>query len=146
MSSVDSLADFRRKLDIERGIVPPENAGSGAEAYEAFHVVDRRQLRLQIQPARGPWEWLPYGYLLRVMLDGRQGTEIILVFTFLAVIIRGRNLAPLADAISKERCEFVRQFDAKQWARADDGAPVVEHIEIHADKPPGQVATENARV
>ncbi|HVT11818.1 MAG TPA: hypothetical protein VHE55_06095 [Fimbriimonadaceae bacterium] len=123
----DPLGEFRRNTKIEQ-----RNDGDSSSDYQAFKVVDRRQIRLQIRPANKAWERLPYGYLLRVVEDGLYGTEVCLVFTFMVVVILGRNLRGLGEAIGEERCEFVEQLDEERFEKpADAKAPLIESITIY---------------
>ena len=102
--------------------------------YEAFKAVDRRQLRLKIRPASPSiWERVTYAYLLHIMEDGEAGTQVVLVFTFMVVVITGRNLQAVAEAIEQERCDFIQAYDPGKWARPEDpGAAFIESIVIHA--------------
>ena len=133
------LAQFERKPSGATSV--PDAVDS--DSYEAFKPVDKRQLRLLIRPASDAWEWVTYGYLLRIVADGAAGTRVILVFTFMAVTITGRNLHAIADAIANERCDFIQEFDAKRWqAPTDPKAPFIQSIEFLVDKPPMKAAEE----
>jgi hypothetical protein len=137
--AVDPLAQFRKK---------PAEATTGAAAagpgvYEAFKAVDRRQYRLSIRPANRAWERVTYSYLLRIVEDGAFGTEIALVYTFMVVVIKGKNLQPVAEAINGEGCEFIQEYDRDKWEKpTDQAAPFIESIEIHVEKPAAEVLAE----
>ena len=130
----DPLAKFRKTPDA---VTPPATGpASGAGAYEAFKAVDRRQYRLAIRPANRAWERVTYSYLLRVVEDGAFGTELCLVYTFMVVVIKGRNLQPIGDAIDAESCMFIQQYDGDKWEKpTDTAAPFIESIEIHVERP-----------
>ena len=66
------------------------------------------------------------------------------MFTFLAVMIRGRGLRPLADALNADNCTFVQQFDGAQWAEPEAWATVVDAIEFVTERPRG-VAVNHSR-
>jgi hypothetical protein len=128
----DPLAKFRSKAREEA----PANGSSEIDTYEAFKAVDRRQLRLQVRPASRAWERLPSGYLIRIVEDGGYWTMLSLVYTFMVVVVIGRNLREIGDAIGDERCEFIQEFDASKWEKpADDKAPFIESITIHEKRP-----------
>ena len=127
--AVDPLEKFRKK--------PTETAGApivGAGEYEAFKAVDRRQYRLKIRPSMRAWERVPYAYLHRIVEDGAFGTELCLIYAFMVVVIKGRNLHLVADAIDEERCEYVQQYDPDKWAKPTDAsAAFIESIDIHVE-------------
>lgn len=125
------LDRFRRSID-PAPITGHDHRGSTLIAYEAFRVANKRQLRLKICPALRAWERMHYGYLLRIVEDGLYGTELALVFTFSVVVIKGRNLQPIAEAIDAEACEFIQQYDPARWQTPTDAtAPFIEDIAIH---------------
>lgn len=116
-----------------------ENAGD-PRAYVAFRSVDRPRVRLKIRPVGFAWERLPNRLpnrlLLRIMENRNAGTDIVLVYSFLGVTIKGRNLQPMADAIEMERCLFIQEFDSRLHDKpADPAAPYIEKITIHAPPP-----------
>ena len=110
-------------------------AATDGEQYEAFSVKDRRQLSLYVRPVGEPYQWVTYRYLLQ-MLAAPAGNRLDLVFSFQLITITGRNLLEIGDAISKERCEFLQQFDAKKWPLPKDAsAPFIESIKYKMSTP-----------
>lgn len=111
---------------------PPARARNTGQVYQALRVAEGRQQRLKLRPRRRAWERINYGYLQRIVEDGRFGTQLGLVFSFAVIIIKGRNLQAVADAIDQERCESLTQFDPERWARlSDPAAPYIEGMEFH---------------
>ena len=99
--------------------------------YIAYKPVDRRQLRLAVRPASGSWERINYRFLLRIIENSDKGTEMTLVFTFMAVQVTGRNLRPVAHAIDKEMCVYLQAFDPLRFDHpVDDTAPFIDKITI----------------
>jgi hypothetical protein len=135
----DILAKFRRP-----GSPPPEPEPekTGPEPYEAFKAVNRRQLRLHIRPVGSPGERMTYGYLHRIVDDEGRDEQLALVFSFAVVILRGRDLYPVADAIAEERAEWVQQWDAARWPMPPEDKPFIESIVIHVGREPMQEAQE----
>lgn len=122
----DLLNQFRS------GSQPKVVAGPSPVAYEAYKLSHDRQYRLKVRPALRAWERINYSYLHRIVEDGIYGTEIGLIFSFAVILIKGRNLTPIAEAIDRETCELVQQFDASRWpAPTDPKAPFIDKIEIH---------------
>jgi hypothetical protein len=101
--------------------------------YLAFRALDKRQFRLQVRPLEDVWDRLPYRMLLRIMERGREGTAITLVYSFMAVFIEGRNLCNVADAIERELCDFIEEFDAERHDKPVDlTAPFISKITLLA--------------
>jgi hypothetical protein len=65
------------------------------------------------------------------MYDEPYGTNFVLHFTFMTVLVRGRNLLPVVTAIELGTADYIQQFDPARWPKPkDDKAPVIESIEI----------------
>src|SRR5579871_3810360 len=106
------------------------------EEYAAFKAKDRRKIRLQLRPAGASWEWLPYGYMLR-LIAGQDGRGLTLCYSFLTVFVTGRNLFDVADAIAEEHCDFIEAYDATRWPKPNDASTAfIERIEIVTDRSP----------
>lgn len=122
---------------FRRNAGSPSNAGKiltgpGPTPYEAYKASNKRQFRLKIRPAIRAWERMTYGYLTHIVEDGIYGTELALVFTFSVVVMKGRNLQQIAEAIDAETCEFIQQFDPDRWTEpTDPKAPFISEITIH---------------
>lgn len=128
----DPMDRFRNAAVRGAAVQAPARSGSGY--YEAFGVARRPLRRLAIRPAMRTWERAGYAYLLRITEDGVYGSSMALVFTFMAVLIRGRNLKPIIEAVDAETCEFIQQFDADRWLPSPDPkAPYIESIVIEAE-------------
>jgi hypothetical protein len=126
MSDTDkerALSQFQQKSAESKSAV----VGEG-EQYEAFKVVDRRQLSLHVRPVGEPLLILKYSYMLYA-IAAPSGRRLDLTFSFMLVTIKGRNLHALADAIGDERCAYLQQFDPATWpALKDESAPLIESI------------------
>jgi hypothetical protein len=135
----DVLEQFERKTKRHSDAAASEDA----RVYEAFKSVDGRHVRLRVHPRSQAWERLPYRFLLRIMEKSDKGTDLTLVFTFLAVVIKGSNLRAVADAIDREKCVFVQEFDPVRFDKpTDDKAAFIEKITIHAAPMAGVRATK----
>jgi hypothetical protein len=64
-----------------------------------------------------------------VVYSGQNVTQIVLVFTFLMVFIKGKNLQPIVSALELGTADFIREFDPATWPKPDDAqATVIENI------------------
>jgi hypothetical protein len=125
----DPLAAFRKK---PAGAVAESPPPKGTDEYVAFDAKDK-VARLRIRQAtdniltRSPG----YCYLLDVVSSGENVTEIVLVYTFLMVLVRGSNLQPVLTALEMSTADFIQEFDASRWPKPKDAkAPFIESIEV----------------
>jgi len=122
----DPLSQFRKTPPIPKGDMGPP---TGPEEYAAFGTKDRVR-RLRIRSAAAPVNSPGYNILLNVVYDG-QGTNFILVYTILMVLVRGRNLEKTVFAIENEMADFIQEFDPVRWQKPTDAtAAFIESIEI----------------
>lgn len=138
-------------LDKYRKKASPASPGSDAgdptsrEEYAAFGAKDK-VLRLRIRRALAPTRSPGYTYLLDVVYDGSYGTNFVLVFTFLMVLVRGRNLQPVVSALENGMADFIQEFDSDRWQKpGDDSAPVIESIEVVVQESAASVASIEQR-
>jgi hypothetical protein len=125
----DPLERFR-KTPIEpkpaMATTPPKEANE----YVAFDAKDNSQ-RLRTRRANAPTRAPGYAYLLDIAYDGSYGTNFVLVYTFLMVLVRGRNLQGLVTALELGTVHFIQEFDPDRWEQPkDENAPFIESIEI----------------
>jgi hypothetical protein len=123
----DPLSQFRKTPTTPKGgMVPPIEA----DEYAAFGTKDKVQ-RLRIR-RNTPLVHSPgYNLLLDIVSDGRDGTNFILVYNVLLVMVQGKNLQKMVFAIESGMADFIQEFDPKRWQKPeDDTAAFIESIEI----------------
>ena len=130
--AVDPLASFRKK---------PAPAGSGpvlasstppkeASGYVAFEGKDKVP-RLRIRRANAQTQSPGYAFLLNIAYDGDFGTNFVLFYTFMAVLVEGRNLQTLISALELGNVDFMQEFDPDLWEKpTDDKAAFIESIKV----------------
>ena len=122
----DPLAQFRKTPVPPGGTLPPKEA----EEYVAFGTKDK-VLRLRIRSAAAPVNSPGYNILLNVIYDGDHWTHFMLVYTVLAVLVRGKNLKNAVFAIENGMADFIQEFDPERWEKPKDAnAALIESIEI----------------
>ena len=123
----DLLAQYRKKSHAAPGdAVPPK----GPQEYIAFDAKDRVD-RLKIRRANDPTRSPGYHYLLDVVYDGAYGTNFVLLYTYMMVMVRGRNLQPVIAALEMSTADFIQEFDADRWQKPqDEKAAIIESIEV----------------
>jgi hypothetical protein len=127
MTTRDPLEQFRRKE------APPPQAApaTGKPPYEAYKAQDRKPERLEIRRVLGEGHAPSYRYLMDIAFNGSFGTEIVLIYSFMVVKIRGKNLQPVIYALLESRCDFIQDYHPDEFMPwRDMDAPLIETIEI----------------
>ena len=123
----DPLAQFRKTpVTPKGGMLPPKES----DEYVAFGTKDKvRRLDIRMVP---DIEHSPaYILLLDVVSDGRRGTNIMLVYTVLLVMVKGANLQKMAFAVKNQMADYIQAFDPERWQKpADAQAAFIESIEV----------------
>lgn len=104
----------------------------GADDYVAFSAKDKVG-RLRICGAKRQVNAPSYNFLLNLVYD-EQGTHVVLVYTILTVMVRGRNLQQAVFAIENGMAEFIQEFDAARWKQPDAKAPFISSIEVRMNE------------
>jgi hypothetical protein len=133
---IDPLAPYRRnKTTVTEP--PKETAG-----YVAFGGKDRVE-RLKIQFAKERTHAPSYLHLQNLSYDGEHGTSCVLMFDFMCVLIRGKNLQGLVTALALGTVDFIQEFNPDLWPKPADNLPLIESIQIvQPDEAPSGAATE----
>jgi hypothetical protein len=123
----DPLAEFRKTPPAPRGgPIPPK----GTDEYVAFGTKDKVN-RLRIRSVMAPVNSPGYHILLNVVYDGEYGTNFVLLYTVLMVLVRGKNLQKVVFAIENGQADFIQEFDPDKWQKPTDAnAAIIESIEI----------------
>jgi hypothetical protein len=81
---------------------------------------------------------------LDVVSDGRFGTNFVLVYTVLLVLVKGRNLQKLIFALENGMADFIQEFDSERWQKPmGTDAPFIESIEIKVTESGSRYGGEN---
>jgi hypothetical protein len=127
----DPLAKFRGKLTgapVTASSAPAKP--NEPDEYVAFATKDKTT-RLRIRRALAPTRSPGYGYLLDVVYDGSFGTNFVPVYTYLMVLVRGKNLQALVFALENGMADFIQEFDPDRWAKpTDEKAAFIESIKV----------------
>lgn len=128
----DLLAQFRRtgSATSTGGAKPPAEP----EEYVAFAAKDR-SIYLEIRPVRPPYQSPRNHLLVNVAHDGPFGTNFLITYTTMSVLVRGRNLQEVVFAIQNDMGGYIREFDPNKWPEPKNDKPFIESIEIqfHCD-------------
>ena len=122
----DPLAQFRKTPAPAGATIPPKET----EGYIAFGTKDKVH-RLRIRSAMAPVNSPGYHILLNVVYDGEYGTNFVLLYSVLMVLVRGKNLQKVVFAIENGMADFIQEYDPDRWGKPkDETAAFIESIEI----------------
>lgn len=122
----DLLAPYRKTPTTPVGRAVPTDS----DEYTAFGVRSGGAHRLRIRSLAAPVNSPGYNILLNVVYDG-EGTNFMLVYTVLMVLVKGRNLQKLTFAIENGHADYIQQFDPAKWQKpAAADAAVIDSIEV----------------
>ena len=107
----DPLAQFRKApITPTGGMVPPQEP-DGYVAFGTINHVRRLDIRLVPDMEHSP----AYNLLLDVVSDGRGGTNFMLVYTVMLVMVKGANLQKVAFAVKNQMADYIQAFDSERW-------------------------------
>ncbi|CAN7771519.1 hypothetical protein LJR039_007569 [Pseudorhodoferax sp. LjRoot39] len=134
--SDDPLARFRQRVT---GSAPPTTSVSsaslvvnraGPDAYAAFAAKDK-VTRLDIRCASGLAHAVAYNYLLNISYNRKTYEEFFLTVSGLTIMVKGRALRPVIDAIKLGSCEFIQEYDAAEFSTLPaSGDPIIDSIQV----------------
>lgn len=111
--------------------------------YEAFGARDKLH-RLDIRCRQGGLAHnVAYSYLLNISYNRQTYGEFFLTVSGLTVMVKGRGLRPVIEALRMQTCEFIQEFDPDEFAGPTDlNAPCIESIvvEVIRGKPDRQAS------
>jgi hypothetical protein len=128
----DQLSRFRRgeppALRAAGDNRTPQSVGK--KTYEAFDKRGRPfpylEIRCVVQPSQAPQS----RYLMDVVYSADYDDGLTLLYSFLAVEVRGKNLADIRRAIQLGACEFIQEYHENDFAAPGKNEPVIESIKF----------------
>lgn len=129
----EALARFQREKQVLAMASKEEQSfKEGIQNYQAFAVFDKmdKSTRLQFRSTQGLTHSVSYNCLLDVCYDGFHGTELTLLYNFMKINIKGKNLQTMISAIERHECSYLQDFDAKCFHPPKANEVLVEMIEI----------------
>lgn len=111
------------------------------EIYKAFHTAIRKRDRLEIRPILNVWLFPRYFDMEDMTVNGRAGSEIVLMFRLYTVFIKGRNLQQLIYGLKESRCLYIQDYHPQEYAPlTDPSQPIIEQLLIARKPIPGAAA------
>jgi hypothetical protein len=94
-----------------------------------------RRTRFRLRRADGEIIRVAFSDCRVIRLSPDQG-ELTLFCPMFNVILSGRWLGSLADAIDRSACVWVHEFDAKHWDMPPVSVPLLRQVELITPHPP----------
>jgi len=126
----DPLSQFRRKPS-------PTSTANGASAkrtYEAHDKTGKPSPYMEICCVTQASQSLQSRFFMAAVFSADFDNAITLIYSFMAVEVRGRNLAPVRQAIQTDRCEFIQEFHPNEFTAPGKNEPVIESIRFITDE------------
>jgi hypothetical protein len=134
----DPLAPYRRN---KKTVTEPPKEPAGYVAFGGKDRVERLKIRRVKELTHAP----SYLHLQNLSYDGEHGTNCALIFDFMCVLIRGKNLQGLVAALESGTVDFIQEFNPDLWPKPADNLPLIESIEImQPDENPSLAAPEKS--
>jgi hypothetical protein len=112
------------------GFMVKATTAKKAGEYQAFATC-KKAGRLKIHRAMAPARSPKYSCLLDIAYDGPYGTNFVLVYEFMIVLVRGKNLQKVIAAIQNDTADFIQECDPDLWKHpTDKNAPFIESVEV----------------
>ena len=126
--SNDPLAQFRQGQSAGQAANRSTKPSQGKRPYEAY---DKRgkpcpytEILCIAQPSQSPQS----RFFLAAVFSADFDDAFTLLYSFMAVEIRGRNLKEVRQAVQNGRCEFIQEYHENEFLPPPKGEPVIESV------------------
>jgi hypothetical protein len=125
----DPLSQFRRKETL-----PPitNTTIPGKRLYEAYDKSGRpcayTEIRCVMQPSQSPQS----RFFMALIFSSDFEDAFTLIYSFMAVEVKGKNLREVRRAIQNGRCEFIQEFHEEEFQAPGKNEPVIDSIKFVA--------------
>jgi hypothetical protein len=103
--------------------------------YQAFDTAGKSvpymEIRCVLQPSQSPQS----RFLMATVFSADGDEAFTLIYSFMAVEIKGQNLKVIRNTIQQGRCGFIQEYHETAFAQPPKDVPVIESIRfITGDK------------
>lgn len=130
MSINDPLVQFHREQTTRTAANDNKasKTDTGKKPYEAFDSAGKpspyTEIRCVLQPSQSPQS----RFFMAVVFSADYDDAFTLLYSFMAVEVKGRNLKEVRRAIQTGRCEFIQEYNENEFLKPGKDAPVIESI------------------
>src|SRR5450755_126577 len=118
---------LERPTRVKRAGLPDTH---GKKRYAAFDTRGKASPHLEIRCATQPSLAPQSRYLMNTIYSAYFDTSFILLYSFMAVKIQGRNLKSIRRALQHGHCQFIQEFHDKDFLEPLPDEPVITSIEF----------------
>jgi hypothetical protein len=126
----DTLSQFRREQPTAKAASHASKATTEKKPYEAFVTAGKPVPYMEIlcvtQPSQSPQSRFLMAAVFRTDFD----EAFTVIYSYMAVEIKGQNLREVRRAIQNGRCEFIQEFHENEFVKPSKGEPVIESIKF----------------
>lgn len=131
----DPLAQFRRQQTSPQAT----NTATGKRPYEAYDKTGKpcayTEIRCVMQPSQSPQS----RFFMAAIFSSDFDNAFTLIYSFMAVEVKGKNLKEIRRAIQNGRCEFIQEFHEEEFQMPGKNEPVIESIKFVAGEKLGDI-------
>ena len=127
MSINDPLVQFRKEQTTRTAANDNKASkiGTGKKPYEAFDSTGKPSLYTEIRCVLQPSQ---SRFFMAAVFSADYDDAFTLLYSFMAVEVKGRNLKEVRRAIQIGRCEFIQEYNENEFLKPGKDAPVIESI------------------
>lgn len=131
----DPLSQYRKQQPavLPRAAGDNRKAGQTALAKKTYEAFDKRgrpspylEIRCVLQPSQAPQA----RYLMDVVYSADFDDGFTLLYSFMAVEIRGANLKDVRRAIQNGQCEFIQEWHENEFVHPSQAEPVITSVKF----------------
>jgi hypothetical protein len=134
----DPLAQFRRGQS-DAGPATQNKKTGGKRPYEAYDKKGKACPYTEIlcvsQPSQSPQS----RFFLAAVFSADFDDAFTLLYSFMAVEVKGKNLKEVRQAIQNGRCEFIQEYHENEFLPPGKSEPVIESIRFIAGEKLGDI-------
>jgi hypothetical protein len=130
----DPLVQFRKEQTTRTAANDNKASkiGTGKKPYEAFDSTGKpslyTEIRCVLQPSQSPQS----RFFLAAIFSADYEDSFTLIYSFMAVEIKGKHLKEVRQAIQSGKCEFIQEYDENEYLPPAKGEPVIESVRFTA--------------
>jgi hypothetical protein len=126
----DSLAQLNQKQPAATN--RKSKASTERRSYEAYDKRGKPYPYTEIRCITQPSQSLQSRFFLAAVFSSDDDDAFTLLYSFMAVEVRGRNLREVRQAIQQSRCEFIQEYHENEFPLPGKDDPVIESIRFIA--------------
>jgi len=131
----DPLSQFRREqTTLTTTNNKASKTGTRKKPYEAFDSTGKpspyTEIRCVLQPSQSPQSRFFMGAVFSIDYND----AFTLIYSFMAVMVKGRNLKEVRRAIQMSCCEFIQEYNENEFLKPGKDTPMIASIQFITDE------------